>query len=116
MSGVPEIQLDDAARRWLLKQATGVMIRPSPRHGCCGGQALVPVVERGRPRRPEDYRRVEVDGVSVFLSRQLPKTARLHIRLESLLGWRRLFVDGLGLETQAGRSSAPERIFPDSGT
>jgi hypothetical protein len=106
MSDIPDIRIDDEARDWLKQQGTGLMIRPSPRHGCCGGQALVPVVERGRPRRPEDYRQTEIDGVSVFLSRQLPEAARLHIRLESLLGWKRLFVDGIGLDTRADRSSA----------
>ncbi len=47
MSDAPDIRMDDQARDWLKQQGTGLMIRPSPRHGCCGGQALVPVVERG---------------------------------------------------------------------
>ena len=106
MSDVPDIRIDDEARDWVKQQATGLMIRPSPRHGCCGGQALVPVVERGQPRRPEGYRHVEIDGVSVFLSQQLPAAARLHIRLESLLGWKRLFVDGIGLDSEADRPPA----------
>ncbi len=106
MSDVPVIRIDDKARDWLKRQGTGLMIRPSPRLGCCGGQALVPVVERGQPRRPEDYRHLEIGGISIFLSRQLPAAADLHIRLESLLGWKRLFVDGVGLETEADRSRA----------
>ena len=105
MSDAPGIRIDDEARDWLKQQGTGLMIRPSPRHGCCGGQTLVPVVERGQPRRPEGYRHVEIDGVSVFLSKQLPAAAGLHIRLESLLGWKRLFVDGIGLDSQADHLS-----------
>ena len=106
MSDVPDIRIDDQARDWLKRQGTGLMIRPSPRLGCCGGQALVPVVERGQPRRPEDYRHLEIGGISIFLSRQLPAAARLHVRLESLLGWKRLFVDGVGLSSEADRPTS----------
>ena len=106
MNDVPTVQVDPDARAWLGKHDGALMIRPSPRHGCCGGQALVPVVERGQPRRPEDYRHLEIGGISIFLSRQLPAAARLHVRLESLLGWKRLFVDGVGLSSEADRPTS----------
>lgn len=105
MSEVPDVRIELEARQWLRQQGTGVMIRPSPRHGCCGGQARIPVAERGQPRQPEHYRQINVDGLTIYLSRDLPPAARLHIRLESLLGWKRLFVDGVGLETSASRST-----------
>ena len=106
MNDVPTVQVDPDARAWLGKHDGALMIRPSPRHGCCGGQALVPVVERGRPRAPEHYHRVAVANVLVYVSRRFPSGSTLHVRMESLLGWKRLFVDGAGLETAAGRATS----------
>ncbi len=106
MNDTPAVQVDPDARAWLGKHDGALMIRPSPRQGCCGGQALVPVVERGQPRAPEHYHRLAIADVVVYVSRQMPPSATLHVRLESLLGWKRLFVDGAGLETAANQAAS----------
>lgn len=75
-----------------------VVLRPSPRHGCCGGTALVPVVEIGDEVGrgavgPDGYEVVRVDGVEVHVDRRLGDEAGgWTIDLDGLLRWRRLVV------------------------
>lgn len=59
----------DAAREHLAGRP--LVVRTSLRHGCCGGQASLAVAEPGPPRDPSPYRRVDVDGVEVFIDRRM---------------------------------------------
>lgn len=86
-----------AARRHVAGRA--VVLRASPRHGCCGGTALVPVVETVDDTEsripPGGFDVVEVDGVEVYVDRRLAGTAGdWTIDLDGLLRWRRLIVRG----------------------
>lgn len=68
-------------------------LRASPRHGCCGGHAAVPVAEAGSPKAREDYTEQEIDGVRVHLQRGLD-SGPYRIELEGFLSLRRLVVVG----------------------
>lgn len=83
-----------AARKLLAGRA--VLLRVSPRHGCCGGTALVPVVEAVDTSDPDllglgDVDTTVVDGVDVLVDGRLGDgAARWSIDVDGLLGWRRL--------------------------
>jgi hypothetical protein len=87
------VSLSAEARDWLLGRGGEVMLRTSPRHGCCGGHAAVPVAEAGAPRSPEGYTVQEVDGVRVYVERALDN-GPYRIDLEGFLSLRRLTVEG----------------------
>ena len=93
MSAGCDIRITPEARRWLDDHGGEVTLRPSPRHGCCGGTAEVPVAEARRPDRPEDYDAVQVEGVRVHVSRTLEVAGPIELRLETLMGFGRLFVE-----------------------
>jgi hypothetical protein len=48
-----------------------LVLRVTPKHGCCGGHALLPVAEPGPPDDPTGYRSVVVDGVTVRVDPRL---------------------------------------------
>ncbi|CAN5368510.1 CC/Se motif family (seleno)protein [soil metagenome] len=82
--------ITDAARSYLVGRP--VVLRSSPRHGCCGGTALLPVVEVGPPDDPTAYEHADVHGVEVFVDPRLDDVRWLTIDLDGLLRWRRLVV------------------------
>jgi len=88
-----KLRITPEARRWLEQRGGEVTVRPSPRHGCCGGMAEVPVAEARRPERPEDYDAFQVDGMRVYLARTLEVAGPIELRLETLMGFGRLFVE-----------------------
>ncbi|HSP01244.1 MAG TPA: CC/Se motif family (seleno)protein [Thioalkalivibrio sp.] len=87
------VTLSTQARDWLLSRGGEVTLRASPRHGCCGGHAAVPVAEAGVPKAREDYTEQEIDGVRVYLQRGLD-SGPYRIHLEGFLSLRRLTVEG----------------------
>lgn len=87
------ISLSARARDWLLARGGEVTLRGSPRHGCCGGHAAVPVAEAGAPRSREGYAVQEVDIVRVHVERGL-HDGPYRIDLEGFLSLRRLTVEG----------------------
>jgi hypothetical protein len=96
--GPPEIRIESAARKFLAAHGGAVTLRGSRRHGCCGGTAFVPVAEPGPPAEPARYRAHEVDGVAVFLERDVVAGPEpLLIGVDGLWGWRRLRVEGTAI-------------------
>ncbi|QKT03364.1 hypothetical protein HUS23_05880 [Ectothiorhodospiraceae bacterium 2226] len=87
------ITLSAEAREWILANRGSVTLRASPRHGCAGGHAAVPVATLGAPEASEDYARTNIDGVDVFVARAL-EGEPYRITLEGLWGWQRLGVEG----------------------
>lgn len=81
------------ARRWLARHGKEATLRPSTRNGCCGGSAAVPVAEARRPDRLEDYDSVDVEGVRLHVAQSLALAGTVELRLETLLGFARLFVE-----------------------
>lgn len=88
-----DITLTEAARDWLAGNGGAVTLRLSTRHGCCGGQAGVPVAESGAPRNVDGYTEREIDGVRVFVADELGP-GPYHVDIEGLFRWRRLVVEG----------------------
>jgi hypothetical protein len=91
-----DVRIEPSARDFISNECGGVVIlRGSRRHGCCGGTAFVPVAERGAPRDIEHYRSLQVDGLTVFVERDVePGPAPLVIGVDGLWRWHRLRVDG----------------------
>jgi hypothetical protein len=91
----PTIEIDPAARAFIAARGGEVTLRGSRRHGCCGGTAFVPVAEAAPPRDPDAYRRVELDGITVFFEANVTAGPQpLRIGLDTLWRWGRLSVDG----------------------
>ncbi|WP_019593334.1 CC/Se motif family (seleno)protein [Thioalkalivibrio sp. ALM2T] len=88
-----DITLTEAARDWLAGNGGEFTLRLSTRHGCCGGQAGVPVAEPGAPRNAAGYTEREINGVRIFVADDLG-TGPYRIDLEGLFRWRRLVVEG----------------------
>jgi len=95
------ISIDPEARALLKEQhGAAVTIRTTPRHGCCGGNVLVPVVEPRRPEERQGWEKFESDGVQIFFDPGLdvPEGAALRIGMDKLFLWHKFWIEGL--ETQ----------------
>jgi hypothetical protein len=72
-----------------------LVLRLSPRHGCCGGLALVPVAEVGPPSEPERYLRYDDGPVACFVDEALEdEAARWCVDAAGVGRWRRLVLVG----------------------
>lgn len=91
------VEITSEARRWLAGRGRAVVLRISPRHGCCGGLARVPVAEPGPPEDGSDYRCERLGEIDVYIDPAFEGTGALTIRLEGVPGLRRLFVEGADL-------------------
>ncbi|WP_346797689.1 CC/Se motif family (seleno)protein [Halomonas sp. Bachu 37] len=87
------IEVTARAREWLNKKGGVATMRLSPRHGCCGGGANVAVAEARTPDEPTLYRRLEQDGLTLFIEPSLLGQG-LVLDIEGFLGFRSLFVHG----------------------
>jgi hypothetical protein len=87
-----------------------LVLRASPRHGCCGGHAAVPVAEVGPPRDPTGYRRVEDGPLTCFVDADLgADPGSWTVDAAGIGRWRRLQLVGAeGLDPHAGARSHPE--------
>ena len=77
-----------------------LVLRASPRNGCCGGRALVPVAEVGPPADLDAYRRVEIGSVPCFVDHRLgDQVETWRVELVGFGRWRRLhLVDTHGVD------------------
>jgi len=72
-----------------------LLLRVSPRHGCCGGHALLPVAEVGSPDDPDAYRTETIDGVTYFVDPRLGEDlGNWTIDASGIERWKRLHIDG----------------------
>jgi hypothetical protein len=92
------IHVEPAAREYLQSRGGAVTLRGSRRHGCCGGTAFVPVAEPGPPDEPEHYQEHDVDGITVYLERDVAVGPEpLEVGLDELWRWQRLRVEGTAI-------------------
>ncbi len=90
-----EIRVEPEAREYLARHGGAVTLRGSPRHGCCGGTAFVPVAHPGPPVGPSDHRSINSDGITVYLEPEMANGSEpLVIGVDGLWRWNRLRVDG----------------------
>jgi hypothetical protein len=96
-----EVSIDPEALAALKqKHGAAVTIRTTPRHGCCGGKVLLPVVEPGMPENSDTWLKTEVDGVEIYYEPgvEIPQGASLKIGMDKLFVWQKFWIEGL--ETQ----------------
>lgn len=74
-----------------------VHVRSSPRHGCCGGTASVPVAELGVPEDLDGVECFEVSGIEIYVDRGLGVDGSWTIDTDGFARWRRLVVLGVDL-------------------
>ena len=91
------MQVDPAAARWLARRGGVVTVWPSPRYGCCGGSAGLPVAEVRQPADPDAWHVQSIAGVTCYIDPALADAGPLTLRAEGFFGWRRLFVEGQSL-------------------
>jgi hypothetical protein len=72
-----------------------LVLRASPRHGCCGGRASVPVAEVGPPDDPARYHRIETGDAVCYLDPELgSQVGSWRVDAVGVGRWRRLHLDG----------------------
>jgi hypothetical protein len=72
-----------------------LLLRVSPKHGCCGGHALLPVAEIGPPDDPEGYRSLDVEGVTVLVDPRLgDEITGWTVDAVGFRRWKRLQLEG----------------------
>ncbi len=92
-----QLQVDASALAFLAGYQNALMLRASPRHGCCGGTVFLPVAEPGTPSVMTGWRSLTHGPLTVYVEEDLvilPGTL-LCIGLDRFLGWQRLSVNGL---------------------
>lgn len=93
---LPPLHIEAAAAHYIQTRGGHILLRRSPRHGCCGGRVFLPVVDLGRPASADDYLTLEQDGVRIHIERPLVFSWRgpLTIGFTQLWGWGKLWVEG----------------------
>jgi hypothetical protein len=90
---MPGPRLTDAAIAHL--HGRPLVLRASPRLGCCGGHALVPVAEIGPPLEVDAYRTTTVAGVTCFVDARLgDELTGWTVDAVGFARWRRLLIEG----------------------
>jgi hypothetical protein len=95
-AALPPLYIEPEAVDYIHEHGGNVLLRRSPRHGCCGGRVFLPVVDLGEPALTDDYLTLQKDGVSIHIERPLVFSWRtpLTIRLSGLWRWHQLWVEG----------------------
>ena len=91
-----DLSIDEEAVAYTRDQGGVVTIRPSPRHGCCGGRVDLATVGTEPPADPEAYVETERQGLAVYVHRSFVSLsdAPLHVGLDRLWLWSSLYVEG----------------------
>ncbi len=85
---------DDAAAFAAEKRSPIRIDAPYLISNCCFEVTDCPPVALGAPRKPEDYERLTISGITVYIPKNFPEEHALTIRLRNLLGFRQLVLDG----------------------
>ncbi|MDZ7712297.1 MAG: CC/Se motif family (seleno)protein [Rhodovibrio sp.] len=94
----PSIAIDAEAQAWLRRRGGALTLRHSPRHGCCGGSARLPVAEPQAPADPTGFDRHRLHGLDVYIARDFAAGGQpVRVGLEGVWKWRRLTVDGAAI-------------------
>jgi hypothetical protein len=93
----PKIQIEASAVSYIGENGGHVMVRRSPRHGCCGGRVYLPVVNLGRPADTEEYIAIQQEEIVIHVDRVLiqEQHSPLTIGLSRWWRWSELWVEEL---------------------
>lgn len=61
--------------------------------GCCIPYQPEPSVRIGEPHNPKQFRRLELQGITIFIPHDLPEVP-LVIKMSAFLGFKKLVVEG----------------------
>jgi hypothetical protein len=96
-------KIDADARIYLMEHHNGeLMLRTSPRHGCCGGTVMLPVLEPGAPQDTQGWIIHEHLGLRIYIERgvDLSPETTAHIGLDRFLKWHKLWIEGLDAQIE----------------
>jgi hypothetical protein len=89
---------------YLMEHHNGeLMLRTSPRHGCCGGTVMLPVLEPGAPQDSAGLDHPRTPGAAhLYRDGRGPFTQRTaaHIGLDRFLKWHKLWIEGLDAQIE----------------
>lgn len=92
---VPRIAIDEQTQAWIRQRGGALTLRYSPRHGCCGGSARLPVAEPQAPADPTGYDRHRLHGLDVYVAQDFAASGQpVRVCLDGFWKWRRLTVEG----------------------
>ncbi|MEF8797682.1 MAG: CC/Se motif family (seleno)protein [Salinivenus sp.] len=91
-----DVAIDEEAADYAREHGGVLTIRPSPRHGCCGGRVDLAVVGTEPPADPEAYVETERQGLTVYVHRSFVSLSDtpLRVGLDRLWLWSSLYVEG----------------------
>lgn len=91
-----QVQVSSDARTYVQERGGALMLRSTLKHGCCGGRVELVKADPGRPRSDRGFRRIDLDGVTLFVEEGLLEELDqpLRVGLDRLMGLRSLFVEG----------------------
>ena len=90
-----DLTIDEEAAAYAREQGGVLTIRPSPRHGCCGGRVELAVASTEPPADPEAYVRADRDELEVHVHRSFVSLGdeAMHVGLDRLWIWNSLYVE-----------------------
>jgi hypothetical protein len=98
-----KFKIDADALAYLMEHHNGeLMLRTSPRHGCCGGTVMLPVLEPGAPQDSQGWTIQEHQGLRLYIEAGVdftPETA-VHIGIDRFLKWHKLWIEGLDAQIE----------------
>jgi len=91
-----DLTIDEGAVTYAREEGGVLTIRPSSRHGCCGGRVDLAVVGTEPPSDLEAYVETERQGLTVYVHRSFVTLGDtpLHVGLDRLWLWSSLYVEG----------------------
>lgn len=107
------VTLTPEASAFVCARGGAVTLRPSPRHGCCGGTVALPVADLGPPDDPSAFVWQQIEGVEVYASPRLGP-GPFCIGLDALFGLKRLYVEA-SVEASAEASQPSAEASSPSG-
>jgi len=91
-----DLSIDEEAVAYAREEGGVLTIRPSPRHGCCGGRVDLATVGTEPPDEPDAYVQAERQGLTAYVHRSFVTLgdAPLRVGLDQLWLWSSLYVEG----------------------
>ena len=91
-----DLSIDEEAVAYARREGGVLTIRPSPRHGCCGGRVDLAVVGTEPPGDFSTYVETERRGLTAYVHKSFVSLsdAPLRVGVDRWWGWSSLYVEG----------------------